>query len=180
MAQKGKWRLVLNVTAPYVPITTDGKEPDLKPAADAIVDALSVAIRKARRAAAKDAASEDDGFLPKKRRGAKSDEIHDAHLREVQEFCSRLNKIDEGLDIKVSAHGWCYILEEDGLAKGDFKACERLINECRKNGALPYDFTAEDERRSAAGVERIDDPDPETEARDSLEKLRRHHETYRP
>jgi hypothetical protein len=25
--KKGRWRLVLNVTAPYVPITTDGKEP---------------------------------------------------------------------------------------------------------------------------------------------------------
>ena len=47
--KKGAWRLTLNVTAPYVPITTDGKEPDLEPAVDAIGAALAAAIKKAHR-----------------------------------------------------------------------------------------------------------------------------------
>ena len=52
--KKGAWRLTLNITAPYVPITTDGKEPDLEPAVDAIRAALAVAIKKARNAPKKE------------------------------------------------------------------------------------------------------------------------------
>jgi hypothetical protein len=40
--------LWLNVTTPYMPITSDGKEPNLEPFADAIVNAIAKAIRKAR------------------------------------------------------------------------------------------------------------------------------------
>jgi hypothetical protein len=47
--QRGKWRLALNVTAPYVPITTEGKEPDLATFKDAILAALSGAIKRAHR-----------------------------------------------------------------------------------------------------------------------------------
>jgi hypothetical protein len=39
----------LNVITPYMPITSDGKEPDLRPFVDAISDAMSKAVRKARR-----------------------------------------------------------------------------------------------------------------------------------
>jgi hypothetical protein len=39
----------LNVISPYVPITSDGKEPNLKPFVDAIVAAISKAVRKVRR-----------------------------------------------------------------------------------------------------------------------------------
>jgi hypothetical protein len=42
--------IVLNVTTPYCPITTDGKEPDLEPFVDEIFDAIDRAIGKARRA----------------------------------------------------------------------------------------------------------------------------------
>jgi hypothetical protein len=38
--------LTFNVTAPYVPITTDGKEPDLSPFAAAIVGALAKVLRQ--------------------------------------------------------------------------------------------------------------------------------------
>jgi len=38
--------LTFNVTAPYVPITTDGKEPDLSPFAGAIVGALAKVLRQ--------------------------------------------------------------------------------------------------------------------------------------
>jgi hypothetical protein len=38
----------LNITTPYMPITSDGKEPDLAPFFDAISDAVAKAVRKAR------------------------------------------------------------------------------------------------------------------------------------
>jgi hypothetical protein len=38
----------LNITTPHMPITSDGKEPDLKPFRNAISDAIAKAVRKAR------------------------------------------------------------------------------------------------------------------------------------
>ena len=43
----------LNITTPYMPITSDGKEPDLEPFLDEISDAVAKAVRKARRPDAK-------------------------------------------------------------------------------------------------------------------------------
>jgi hypothetical protein len=37
------------------------------------------------------------------------------------------------LEFSPSARGWCYVLEGDGLGKGDFDTAERLINDCRKS-----------------------------------------------
>ena len=61
--QKGKWVLTLNITAPYVPITTEGKEPDLATFKDAILAALSGAITRAHR------------NLPKKRSISQKDAV---------------------------------------------------------------------------------------------------------
>ena len=43
----------LNVVTPYMPITSDGKEPDLKRFVSAISDAVSKTVRKARRPTAR-------------------------------------------------------------------------------------------------------------------------------
>ena len=43
--------VIVNLTAPYIPITTDGKEPDLTYFMNQIIEAVSKAIRKARAAA---------------------------------------------------------------------------------------------------------------------------------
>jgi hypothetical protein len=43
----------LNITTPYMPITSDGKEPDLKPFLDEIGNAIAKAVRKAHRPDAK-------------------------------------------------------------------------------------------------------------------------------
>jgi hypothetical protein len=48
--KKGKWNAVLNVTTPFAPITTMGKEPDLDTFADLIAGAIGAAIRKAHKA----------------------------------------------------------------------------------------------------------------------------------
>ncbi len=65
--------------------------------------------------------------LPKRGRGrpsAKAQAIYDV---KVEEFCRRLLEIQSGLDFKPGARGWCYILEEFGLLKGDFDTAEKLI-----------------------------------------------------
>jgi hypothetical protein len=50
------YRATLAVTAPYVPMVTDGKEPDLDPFADPICEALAAAMRKAHAKARRPAA----------------------------------------------------------------------------------------------------------------------------
>ena len=51
--KSGKWKIALNITAPYVPSTNESKEPDLLPFAGVIVAALSKALKKAHRDAPK-------------------------------------------------------------------------------------------------------------------------------
>jgi hypothetical protein len=54
----------LNITTPYMPITSDGKEPDLVPFLDEIKNAVAKAVRKARRPDAKaDGTSQKDVVL---------------------------------------------------------------------------------------------------------------------
>ncbi len=50
---KGTWWVKINLTAPFVPVTTDGKEPNLELFADEIVGAVSLAIKRAQKAAPK-------------------------------------------------------------------------------------------------------------------------------
>jgi hypothetical protein len=52
--KKGAYALTVNITTPYCPITSDGKDPDLGPFADTILNAVATAMRKAQRAAPKD------------------------------------------------------------------------------------------------------------------------------
>jgi hypothetical protein len=81
----------------------------------------------------------------------------------------------------VSARGWCYLLEGDGLAKGDFDAGEALINDCRKSGDIPIDFCADDGSRAADGVEQIVDfEDPLDEAAWIIGQASKAFEDYTP
>ncbi len=118
--------------------------------------------------------------LPKRGRGrpsAKAQAIYDV---KVEEFCRRLLEIQSGLDFKPGARGWCYILEEYGLLKGDFDKAEDLINACRKSGHLPIDFTMEDSKREIDNVETIDDTSPDEEAEWILDYISRAHLNYTP
>ncbi len=49
----------LNIVTPYMPITSDGKEPDLRPFLDQSRDAVAKAVRKARRPEAKNISQKD-------------------------------------------------------------------------------------------------------------------------
>lgn len=52
--KKGAYQIIVNVTTPYCPITSDGKAPDLGPFANAILQTVANAMRKAQRSAPKD------------------------------------------------------------------------------------------------------------------------------
>ena len=51
-ASKGSYEVILNITTPHIPITSDGKEPDLTAFGDKVVAALEKAVKRARRAIA--------------------------------------------------------------------------------------------------------------------------------
>src|ERR1700730_4722081 len=55
-------------------------------------------------------------------------------------WCRGVKELAASLGFRVSSRGWCYVLEEHGLLKGDFDAAQKLINECRKSGLLPLDI----------------------------------------
>jgi hypothetical protein len=156
--------LVINVQTPYMPITSTGKEPDLVPFLGDILETVEAAAKSCQRANRPDGDSAG-GLLPSQPRGRPSDEKRAEYEAHLERFAERLKEIDSTLEFKVSARGWCYILEnEHGLSKGDFDKAERIITECRKNGLLPVDFTVEDEARSADNLEECDDPSPAAHA----------------
>lgn len=81
----------------------------------------------------------------------------------LEHFASELLVIDSYVTkrVKYSARGWCYLLENLGkIHKGEFDACEKAINDCRKIGLLPIDFVAEDQdiTRRFMGIHTASDP----------------------
>ena len=78
------------------------------------------------------------------------------HQRQIEEFCRATLEINSTLDLRVSSRGWCYILEEHGLGKGDFDRAQRTINDCRKSGLLPLNICADDGSRQAVHLDRAD------------------------
>jgi hypothetical protein len=103
-----------------------------------------------------------------------------AYQAQLAKFCRTIKDINSTLDFQVSSRGWCYILEEQGLGKGDFEAAQKLINQCRKDGTLPLDICAVDESRTADNLESIDETTPEEEAEEILGYVHHAHSHYRP
>jgi hypothetical protein len=118
--------------------------------------------------------------LPRRSKGRQSPEKVERYDADVAKFCRQIIQINSTLDFKVSSRGWCYILEEHGLEKGDFDTAQRLINDCRKSGDLPLDICAEDEARLADNLEELDDDDPVEEATRAIEIIQEWHEAYNP
>ncbi len=119
--------------------------------------------------------------FPRRSRGQPSAQAKRQHKKELAAFCDAIRQIESGLDFKVSSRGWCYILEEHGLRKGDFDAAQRLINDCRKSGDLPIDICALDEGRATACLVKINGTTPEEEAEDWADYVRNDaYLSYRP
>jgi hypothetical protein len=73
---------------------------------------------------------------------------------QLGEFAEELQAISAKVGFKVSARGWCYLLEQSRLINKDqFDRVEGVINRCRRLGVLPVDFVAEEDARAFAGVE---------------------------
>ena len=170
--------ITLNIATPFMPITSDGKEPNLEPFFDEIQSAITKVLRKARRPEP----DVDSALLPKRRRGRQSPESEAGYREKVEAFCKLIRQIHSTLDFAVGSRGWCYLLEEHGLTKGEFDAAEKLITACRKSGDLPLDICAEDASRETIGVEQIDEcGDPSAKADALLDHIIDHgHEGYLP
>jgi hypothetical protein len=85
------------------------------------------------------------------------------YLERLQHFASEILAIDSQRTnrMKFSSRGWCYVLEGLGkIHKGEFSACQKAINDCRKIGLLPMDFVAEDQdiTRHFIGIHTASDP----------------------
>ena len=79
--------------------------------------------------------------------------------------------------IKVSSRGWAYALEGLGkITKSEFDTCQKAINDCRKLGLLPIDFTKEDqdETRRFEGITQVSNPTMQLEQiRDDTDNMLR-------
>jgi hypothetical protein len=118
------------------------------------------------------------GAFPRRERGHQSPEKERANQTALL-ACATFRQIKSTLDFDVSSRGWCYLLEgHAGLLKGDFDPAQKLINECRKSGMLPLAICAEDERRSADGLEDINDTSVEEQAGIIIGYVRNQHVFY--
>jgi len=94
--------------------------------------------------------------IPCRPRGRASKQTNIMYHNKLQIFADRLKEIQETIPSKISARGWCYILEGmNAIDKSQFDRVEKSINECRKCGLLPIDFTAYDNAREFANVESL-------------------------
>jgi hypothetical protein len=118
--------------------------------------------------------------LPRLCRGRPTQAGKAAYAADVEAFCDEILEIRSRLDFEVSSRGWCYLLEEHGLSKGDFDVAQQLIAECRRQRILPMDIVAEDGARSFDNLEQIDHTTPEGEATRIIGAMRYLPDTYTP
>jgi hypothetical protein len=118
--------------------------------------------------------------LPRRGRGRTSVSAELQYQSALKAFCSEIVQIRSTLDFDLSARGWCYILEDHGLRKGDFSAAEGLIADCRKSGLLPIDIVGEDSGRSFENLEEIHRHDAIDDALSIVEWVKSGHKHYHP
>jgi hypothetical protein len=118
--------------------------------------------------------------LPRRPRGRPSAAANLKYQAELRQFCEQLQEIQSTVEFRVSSRGWCYILEEHGLGKGDFDRAQRVINDARKDGLLPINFCCEAEGRQADNLEKVDDETPAEFAQGWVDYLYEAHEQYFP
>jgi hypothetical protein len=95
--------------------------------------------------------------LPRRARGRPSPAAQARYEHEIAAFVAYILERNSRLDFQVSARGWGYIAEGDGLiGKGEIDDAEDLVNDLRKAGRLPLGICAEDQRRAVEGIQQID------------------------
>jgi hypothetical protein len=119
--------------------------------------------------------------LPRRGRGRQSAEAQTQYERDLAAFCEFIRQYQSRLDFAVSARGWGYTLEGEGLInKNDIDVVENLINDARKCGSLPVDICAVDVKRQFEHVGWIDSTSPEEEAKEIVEQATTAYRLYRP
>lgn len=111
--------------------------------------------------------------LPEK--GGKSREGRSMYNLELKEFAKSLIEIDKLLKDKVTARGWCYLLEGFNIiTKNQFNSCQGIIKRCRRSGYLPMDFVDADKSRKFHNVEdlTVDYIDPKEFIYDCLKETK--------
>lgn len=81
----------------------------------------------------------------------------------LRDFATEIRVMDSQRTkrFKYSSRGWCYLLEGLGkIHKGEFVACQKAINDCRKIGLLPINFVASDQdvTRHISGIHEASNP----------------------
>lgn len=72
----------------------------------------------------------------------------------MNRFADLLMSMQNQIDFKVSARGWCYLMEQGGyIDKSQFDKIDSAINRARKEGMIPVDFVAEEAARQFSNVE---------------------------
>ena len=93
-------------------------------------------------------------------------------LQELQTFAQTLEALSKKIGFKVSARGWCYILENAGvITKPQFESVNGWINDAVKEGFLAVDFVAEDGARNFSGVEIPEERAPIEYFKDMVDSL---------
>jgi hypothetical protein len=123
--------------------------------------------------------------MPARSCGRPSPEAQAEYAAALDDWCAAIIRMSEERaeqpdNFDVSSRGWCYLLEEHGLFKGDFDTAQRLINDCRKSGRLPLDICCEDERRAADNLEDLNDADPIARAAELVAFINKAEEYYHP
>ncbi|MBA7494955.1 hypothetical protein ES702_05533 [subsurface metagenome] len=102
--------------------------------------------------------------LPKQKKGRKTVKEQNIYELELKDFANKLKELQYIIagtryikdKDKISARGWCYLLEGFGaITKDQFDKSFKLINFCRKEGYLPIDFVAQDSSREFFNVESL-------------------------
>jgi len=90
---------------------------------------------------------------------------NDAYMYRLKAFAKEIRAIDAqrtgAYTDKLSSRGWAYLLEGfERIHKGEIDKAQKAINDCRKLGFLPIDFTAQyqDETRRFSGIHKATSP----------------------
>jgi hypothetical protein len=123
---------------------------------------------------------ENSTVLPKRPVGRPNAAANARYEEGLQHFCTLITQLREDIGFAPSVRGWCYVLEEHGLGKGEFPQAEYVIRHSRRNGLLPLNIVAEDDARAFEGLEDLDYDDPKKEADYWINYLKRVPERYTP
>lgn len=93
------------------------------------------------------------------------------YYNQLEDFANDLEKKSKQIGFKMSARGWAYYFENEGIIdKTELDFAQGKINDCRDKGYLALDFVAKDDSRKFKCVENTNDIEsPEDYAKWRLE-----------